>query len=207
MDRTEARLFQVKGERVIRFSKRSDCMKSFATWFVALAAIVMLAGPAAAADAIFIGKVKSIDAEKKTCVLTDLEKKDHTFSLDSDVTINRAGKENKSDLKAGDAVQVCYDKGIVTWTCHYIVVQEGDSKNWMLTRCTFKSYDVRKKQITFTDAEDSKDLTIGTGSARVSLNGDASKVENLKIGDAALVIVDRTTGVDPTLKAFLAWRK
>jgi hypothetical protein len=182
-------------------------MQSFSKWFGALAAIVMLAGPAVAADAIFIGKVKTINAEKKSCVLTGLDNKDHTFALDANATINRAGKESKSDLKVGDAVQVCYDKGLTTWTCHYIVVQEGDAKNWALVRCTFKNYDAATKQITLTDTADSKDFAFAMGDARVCLNGEASKMASMKIGDAAVVIVDRTPGVNPTLKAFLAWRK
>jgi hypothetical protein len=199
--------FLVKGQRAIRFSNRSDCMKVFSTWFGALAAIVMLAGPAAAADTIFIGKVKTVSAEKKTCVLTDAAGKDQNFALDAKVIVNRAGKESHSGLKAGDAVQVCYDPGVVAWTCHYIVVQEGDSKNWTLSRCTFKSYDAAKKQITFTDTADSKDFTFAMGDAKVSLNGEASRMASLKAGDEAVVIVDRTTGVDATLKAFLASRK
>jgi hypothetical protein len=207
VDPNEARPFKVKGERAIRFSKRSDCMTSFSTWFGAVAAIVMLAGPAVANDAIFTGKVKTTNTDKKTCVLTDAAGKDHTFALAATVPINRAGKETNSDLKAGDAVQVCYDPGVTTWTCHYVVVQEGDSKNWILSRCTFKSYDAAKKQITFTDTADSKDLAFATGDAKVRLNGEAGRMEGMKIGDAAFVIVDRTTGVDPILKAFLAWRK
>jgi hypothetical protein len=181
-------------------------MKSFSMWFSAVAAILMLAAPAMAIDAIFTGKVKTTSADKKTCVLTDVSGKDHTFTLDAKVPINRAGKETNSDLKAGDAVQVCYEQGVPS-TCHYIVVQEGDSKNWTLSRCTFKSYDATTKQITFTDTADSKDAAFATGDAKVSLNGEAVRMEGMKIGDAAFVIVDRTTGVAPTLKAFVASRK
>jgi len=179
-------------------------MKFFSTWFGALAAVVMLAAPAAAADAIFVGKVKTINAEKKTCVLTDADGKDHNFALDANVIVNRAGKESNSDLKAGDAVQVCYDPGIATWTCHYILVQEGDTKNWDLSRCTFKSYDAASKKITFTNPAKSTDYEFAVGDARVNLNGKASTMESMKIGDEAFVLVDTKAG---TLKAFLATHK
>ena len=180
-------------------------MKSFSMWSSAVAALLMLAAPALATDAIFTGKVKTTSADKKTFVLTDVAGKDHTFALDAKVPINRAGKETHSDLKVGDAVQVCYEQGAPS-TCHYIVVQEGDSKNWTLTRCTFKGYDATTKQITFTDTADSKDVSFAMGDAKVSLNGEAVRMEGLKIGDAAFVIVDRTTVATPTLKAFLASR-
>ena len=182
-------------------------MKVFSMWSGALAAILMLASQAAASDTIFIGKVKTVNAEKKTCVMTDAAGKDHNFALDAKVIINRAGKESNNGLKAGDAVQVCYDPGLGTWTCHYIVVQEGDSKNWTLSRGNFKSYDAAKKQVTFTDTTDSKDFAFTMGDAKVSLNGEASQMASLRAGDEAVVIVDRTTGADPTLKAFVASRK
>jgi hypothetical protein len=183
-------------------------MKIFSKWFGAVAALVLLAGPAMATDAIFAGKVKSIDVEKKTCVITDPAGKDQAFALDDKVLlINRAGKESKDGLKAGDAVQVCYDAGAATWSCHYIVVQEGDSKNWTLTRCTFKSYDAATKQLTVTDGADSKDITFALGDARVGFNGRPGNMDTMKVGEEAIAIVDRTPGVDPTLKAFLAWRQ
>jgi hypothetical protein len=182
-------------------------MKCFSTWFGALAAVVMLAGQASATDAIFVGKVKTVNAEKKTCVLTDAAGKDHTFALDASLLINRAGKESKNDLKEGDAVQVCYDKGVTKSNAHYIVVQEGDSKNWTLTRATFKGFDAGAKQITFTDTADSKDVTFAMGDARVCLNGEPAKMAGITIGNSAMAIVDRTPGTDPTLKAFLSWRQ
>ena len=46
-------------------------MKSFSKWFSALAALVLLAGPAVAGDAIAAGRVKGIHADKKEFVLTD----------------------------------------------------------------------------------------------------------------------------------------
>ena len=136
-------------------------MKSFSKWFSAMAAVVLLAGPAVAADAIAAGKVKAINADKKEFVLTDSAGKDWTIKLGDNVVINRGGKESKSDLNAGDTVNVCYDKGLLTWTAHYILVQEGDTKNCELVHGTVKSYDADKKQVTFTDRGQGLDLPHG----------------------------------------------
>ena len=57
------------------------------------------------------GKIKGVNANKKEFVLTDSAGKDGTIKLGDNVVINRGGKESQSDLNAGDAVNVCYDKG------------------------------------------------------------------------------------------------
>lgn len=180
-------------------------MKSLSMWVSALAATVLLAASAAAADAISAGKVKSINSDKKEFVLTDAAGKDSTFKLGDNVIINRGGKESKSDLNAEDTVNVCYDKGILTWTAHYILVQEGTSKNCELIRGTVKSYDADKKQLTFTDQQGT-DMIFPTGDAKVRLNKEASRVEDVKIGDGLLAIVEKT-GDKSTLKALMFERK
>jgi Cu/Ag efflux protein CusF len=176
-------------------------MKNLLMWFSAMAAVVMLAGPAVAEDAISAGKVKGVNAEKKDFVLTDSAGKDWTIKLGDDVVINRGGKDSQSDLNAGDAVNVCYDKGILTWTAHYILVQEGNTKNCELVHGTLKNYDVDKKQVTFTDHR-GKDLTFPMGSAKVRLNNADSKIEDIKIGDRALGIVEKD-GDATTLKCLM----
>jgi hypothetical protein len=176
-------------------------MKNLLMWFSAMAAVVMLAGPAVAEDAISAGKVKGVNAEKKDFVLTDSAGKDWTIKLGDDVVINRGGKDSQSDLNAGDAVNVCYDKGILTWTAHYILVQEGNTKNCELVHGTLKNYDVDKKQVTFTDHR-GKDSTFPMGSAKVRLNNADSKIEDIKIGDRALGIVEKD-GDATTLKCLM----
>jgi Cu/Ag efflux protein CusF len=176
-------------------------MKNLLMWFSAMAAVVMLAGPAVAEDAISAGKVKGVNAEKKDFVLTDSAGKDWTIKLGDDVVINRGGKDSQSDLKAGDAVNVCYDKGILTWTAHYILVQEGNTKNCELVHGTLKNYDVDKKEVTFTDHRE-KDWTFPMGSATVRLNKHDSKIEDIKIGDRALGIVEKD-GDTTTLKCLM----
>ena len=176
-------------------------MKNLLMCFGAMAAVVMLAGPAVAEDAVSAGKVKVVNAEKKDFVLTDSAGKDWTIKLGDDVVINRAGKESQSDLNAGDPVNVCYDKGLLTWTAHYILVQEGNTKNCELVHGTLKNYDVDKKEVTFTDHRE-KDWTFPIGSAKVRLNKQDSKIEDIKIGDRALGIVEKD-GDATTLKCLM----
>jgi hypothetical protein len=179
-------------------------MKSISTWVSAMAAIVLVASAASAAD-VAAGKVKSINADKKQFVLTDSADKDWTIKLGDDVVMNRGGKISNSDLKAGDAVNVCYDKGLLSLTAHYVLVQVGDTKNCELVLGSVKSYDTEKKQLGFTNAA-GKDLTFVMGDANVRLNKEDSKVENIKIGDHALAIVE-TKGDKVTLKTLMAERK
>jgi hypothetical protein len=176
-------------------------MKNLLMCFGAMAAVVMLAGPAVAEDAVSAGKVKVVNAEKKDFVLTDSAGKDWTIKLGDDVVINRGGKDSQSDLNAGDVVNVCYDKGILTWTAHYILVQEGNTKNCELVHGTLKNYDVDKKEVTFTDHRE-KDWTFPMGSAKVRLNKQDSKIEDIKIGDRALGIIEKD-GDATTLKCLM----
>lgn len=168
-------------------------MKCFTKWLGATLAVALLANTAAAADMVSSGKVKSVNGESKSFVLTDAENKDFTFKLADDVLVNRGGKESNSDLKAGDTINVFYDKGIVTWTAKYILVKDGKSQNWGLYRGSVKSYDADKKELTFTDL-DKKDMTYSTSNATVRLNRASSKIDDVKIGDRVLVILDTHDG-------------
>jgi phosphate-selective porin len=162
-------------------------------WFSALLAIALLASTAAAADTVASGKIKSINADNKTFVLTDSADKDYTFKLGGDLVINRAGKEGKSDLKTGDSVSVCYDPGVFSWTSHYILIHEGATKNSTLSHGTFKSYDTEKKQLAFTDSL-KKDTMYAMGDAMVRVNMKDSTVQDLKIGEHALLITNNVAG-------------
>jgi Cu/Ag efflux protein CusF len=164
-------------------------MMCLTKWISTTLAIALLASTAAATDAVSSGKVKSVNADNKTFVLTEDTGKDYTFKLGDNLVINRAGKEGTSDLKPDDAISVCYDKGVLTWTAHYILVREGASKNCELVRGNVKEYDADKKELTFT-GEDKKDLTFAMGKAVVRLNMEDAKIENVKIGDHVLLIVD-----------------
>jgi Cu/Ag efflux protein CusF len=180
-------------------------MKILSKWAGVLVAIVVLAGPAAAADAVAAGKVKTMDSVKKEVVLTDSAGKDATFKFGDNLIINRDGKESPSDLKVGDAVNVCYDKGLVTWTAHYILVQEGDSKKCWLVHGTVKSFDADKNELALTDSN-GKDMTCATGTAKVRLNKEDSKLAIVKIGDKCLAVLE-PVGEKAILKSLIIERK
>jgi hypothetical protein len=180
-------------------------MTSFSKCASAMVAIVLLAGMASAADAISSGKVKAVHADKKELVLTDAGGKDRTIKLGANIVINHGGKESKSDLNVGDMVAVCHDNGTFTWTAHYILVKKGASKNWKLVQGAFKGYDTDKKQLAFTDHA-GKDLSFAWGDGKVRLNGEYTSVDNIKIGDKGLFILDKS-GDATTLKAVMLKRK
>ena len=74
--------------------------------------VVLLLGltmPVMAADA--QGKVKTIDADKNTFVMTDANNKNWTFELTKECKVTINDKESKlSDLKADDRVAITYEK-------------------------------------------------------------------------------------------------
>jgi hypothetical protein len=162
-------------------------------WIAATTAMVLLAGSVAATDTVAGGKVKSVNADNKTFVLTDSANKDFTFQYGDKLVVNRAGKEGKTDLKTGDAINICYDKGETQFTAHYILVQEGNSKNCELVRGNVKGYDAVKKELTFTN-EGKKDSTYAMGGASVRFQMIDHKIENVASGDPALLIVDLIDG-------------
>lgn len=179
-------------------------MMSSMKWVGSVSAIILLAGVATAADHLAAGKIKGVNADKKEFVLSTSEGKDVTFKFGENVVINREHKEGGTDLKTGDAVNVAYDKGVLNWTAQYILIQEGESKNCQLVRCAFKSYDADKKVLAYTDGQ-GKDGTIPMGASKVRLNGQDSRVEDMKIGDKAWAIV-RTDGDKTTLIDLMAER-
>lgn len=166
-------------------------MKCISKWAGSVVAILFLAGAVAAADNLIAGKVKSVDAEKKSFVLTDGAGKDTTFKLGDEVVINRGGKESGSGLKADDQVSICYNQGTLAWTAHYILVKEGDTKDYQLMRGSFKNYDTEKKTFTYTD-KDGKDWTHAMNGVKVRLNMNPSKISDIKIGDSTLVVVEES---------------
>jgi hypothetical protein len=180
-------------------------MKCLTKWLSATLAIALMASTAAAADTVASGKVKSIDADGKTFVLTDNAKKDFTFKLGDNLVVNREGNETKTGLKSGDWIDVCYDKGVLTWTAHYILVREGTSKHCDLIRGNIKSYDADKQELTFTN-EIKKDSTYSMGKAMVRVNMEDAKIASVKIGDHALLIVDTIKGSSPTLRSVMVDR-
>jgi len=168
-------------------------MRSLATWGGAILAVLVLASAATAADAIAAGRVKNVDAGKKEFVLTDAAGKDFTFKVNDQTIMNRGGKESQSDLSKDDSIFVQYDKGVVTWAAKYILIREGDSKNWELAQGKLKSYEPDKKYFTYTN-EEGKDATFPAGEAKAWRDSKEAKFEELKLGEPVLLIVAKEGG-------------
>jgi Cu/Ag efflux protein CusF len=189
----QAHPFISKGQRARGFQTRSFKMMCLSNWISATLAIALMASTATAANTIGTGRVKSIDADNKTFILTDAEKKDHTFKIGDNLVVNRDGKETKASLKTGEWVDLCYDKGLLTWTVHYVLVREGKSEKCDLYFGSIKSYNADKKELTFTD-QIKKDMTYSMGEASVRVNMEDAKIGSIKTGDHALLIVDSGDG-------------
>jgi hypothetical protein len=166
----------------------------------AVLAVMFLARSANAADDIAVGKVKSVDAENQQFVLTDNAGKEWTFKLGDKFVVNRGGQESQGALKAGDAILVHYDSGVVNRSAKYVLVQEGDSMHWTMAHGNFKSFDAGTKHFTFTDPN-GKDYTYPMGNATVSLNHEKSTINEIKIGDHVLALLDATG--NPAILKFL----
>jgi len=165
-------------------------MRNVITMSGVVLAVLVLASAASAADSIAAGRVKGVNADKKEFVLTDADGKDFTFKLADKTVMNRGGKESQSDLSAGDSVFVCHDKGVLTWTARYILIREGDSKNWELAHGKVKGYEGEKKYLTITD-DAGADLTYPAAKAKAWINNKEHKFDDLKIGEPVLMILDK----------------
>jgi len=176
-------------------------MRSKIVFGGAVLTVLFLASAATAAETIAKGKVKSVDATKKEFVFTDTAVgKDFTIKLSDKTVLNRGGKESKSELVPGDFVYLDYEKGVLTWMAKYILVREGDSKDWELTRGKVKGYEGEKQYLTVTD-DAGADLTYRASDAKAWINNKEHKFEDLKIGEPVLMVLAREkTGV-----AHLKW--
>ena len=144
-----------------------------------------------AAHALSTGKVKAVNVDQNEFVLTEAGGgKEWTFKLGGDVVINRGGNESPSGLKTDDVVVVCSANGTASRTAHYILVKEGNTKDWKLVRGTFKNYDAAKREFTYSETG-GRDKTYPMGDASVRLNMKASRIEDIKTGDNTLAIVER----------------
>jgi hypothetical protein len=180
-------------------------MMRFSKWVIAVAASVLLAGVAAAANTLSTGTIKSVNADKREFVLTDTAGKDETFKLANDAVINRGGKEGPDDLRPDDLVSVCHAKGSLKSTVHYVLVKEGDTKEWKLVHGTFKNYDADRKEFTNTEMG-GKDKTYSISTATVRLNMHKSRIEDIRVGDDTLVIVS-PVGDKMKMTALMVTRK
>lgn len=157
------------------------------------------------AESIAAGKVKSVDQAKHEFVLTESTGKDRTIKLSENVVINRAGLDGQTELKAKDTICAFCDKNAVIWTATYILVQEGESKNWTLGHGDVTAYDPEKKEITYTD-DQGRPWTYSTIDVKVYINKVESKPESIKIGEHLLALLQKA-GDRTTLKNIYITRK
>jgi Cu/Ag efflux protein CusF len=85
-------------------------MKRFLSLLMVLALVLLFAGTAGAAEKA-AGKIKAVNPEKTQLTLTDKDGKEWTFELAPTAKVRLGDKEGKlADLKAGDQVEITYDK-------------------------------------------------------------------------------------------------
>jgi Cu/Ag efflux protein CusF len=171
------------------------------------ALLVGLTTRAYGAEATARGKIKSIEAEKKQFVLTDLNGKDWTFTLAENPIIRSAEKEGKfTDLKPGDDVSIVYDKGLTQFTAQYILSHQGDTKGLEVGFGSLKTFDADKKQLVLTDPN-GKDWTFKMADdAKIRLADKEAKPNDLKLGDKMTVVYTKQ-GNDLTVEEANAIRK
>jgi Cu/Ag efflux protein CusF len=169
--------------------------------------LVGLTARACGAEATARGKVKSIEADKKQFILTDLNGKDWTFTVADNTIIRTADKETKlADLKPGDDVSIVYDKGVTQFTANYILNHQGDTKGLEVGFGALKLFDPDKKQLVLTDPN-GKDWTFRMADdAKVRLSDKEAKPADLKLGDKLTVVFEKK-GNDLTVQDVHAMRK
>jgi len=162
-------------------------------WGFAILAALLLCGAASAADTIAAGHVKRVNAEKREFVMVDGNNKEITFKLSDNTVMNRGGRESQSDLSGGDSVYVYHDAGLLTWTAKYVLIREGDSKNWELAHGKLKGYDGEKLNFTYT-SDGGRDMTHSAAFARAWVNNREVQFDDLQIGDSVLLMFARSGG-------------
>jgi hypothetical protein len=183
-------------------------MRHLSKGIVALVAVVVFAANALAVEAVGRGKVVSVDAAKNQFVV-DENGKNNTFTLGDNVIINRGGKEIKfADIKPGDQVQIAYDKGLVTWTAHYVLVTDDANKTWQLGRGKVKAWDAKKNEMVLTDLNNKEwTFSVPIGS-KVQVNTEAKKMDDIKVGEMVSIIYEEKEGSQtPVAHAVIAQRK
>jgi Cu/Ag efflux protein CusF len=158
-----------------------------------------VSAPARAEEKVFRDKVKSVNAEKKTFMITDEKGKDWTFMLAETCVINDGEKGSLANLKAGDEVTILYDAGLTANTAHYVFVHNDKNKDRDLARGAVKSWDGDKKELTITELN-GKDRTFNIGGdAKVQLSGKEAKITDLKLGDKVTMVFEGKGGKSTVL--------
>lgn len=189
----------------ISFLREGEFMKAQTQLFGVAVVMLAIVGDLVASESIGVGKIKSVDLKKRDFVFTDEMGKDRTVKYDEDTVINRGGRDGQSDLKANDSVCIYYETSGLSWRANYILVQEGESKNWSLAHGTVKSRDSDKKEITYID-DKGRSWTYSTANVSVFINRAEAKVESIKIGERVMTLLQKA-GDQTMLKSLYVTRK
>lgn len=157
------------------------------------------------AESIATGKIKGVELEKRQFVFTDQTGTDRTVKYDEDTVINRGGRDGQSDFKVDDAICLYYETSGLMWRASYVLIQEGDTKNWSLGHGNVKSINAEKNEMTYVD-DKGRDWTYPTSSATVFINRTKSKVESIKVGEHVMALLQKA-GDRTTLKSLYVTRK
>jgi len=170
--------------------------------------LFLLAGTAMGSDALATESSRASTPTKASLSDRFRRQGPYVSKLGDKVVVNRGGTEGKSDLKAGDAVNVSYSKGLATWTAKYILVQEGDSKTGSWHKAVSRVMTADKKEIVCTDAQRRiASMTMGDAKVRMcKKEAKEAKVEDITIGDRVLMIL-QTAGEKKTLQTLMFERK
>ena len=124
------------------------------------------------------------------------------FPNDSDGNAFRAAWP----LFAGPAGYTLVDPPAYTdgLTSYSSFISEFKSKNCELIRGSVKNYDADKNELTFTN-DVKRDSTYSIGKAMVRVNMENAKIDSIKTGDTALIIVDTVEGKS-TLRSVMVHR-
>jgi hypothetical protein len=167
--------------------------------------VITFVGNLAAAEAVATGTVKSVDLGKREFILTDSMGKDRTVEYDEEMIVNRGGRDGQSELKTNDAICLYYEPGGLVWSANYILVQEGDTRNWSIGHGNVKSNETEKKEIAFIDDQGRK-WTYSTDGVPVFVNRTKSKIESIKVGEHVMALQQKA-GDRTTLKGLYITRK
>ena len=161
-------------------------------WLAAGVAMVVLAIPALAAEAIARGKIKSTTPDKNEFVLTHTDGKDNTYKVGDNFIVNRDGKNVKfADIKAGDDASVGYDAGVLNRTAMYVLVHDETRKNLDLGRGKVKAWDKDKSELVITDLNNKEHTFSMPLTSTVQVNTEVKKMDEIKVGEYVWIISEK----------------
>jgi hypothetical protein len=163
-------------------------------WFLGMLAVALLMGLTARANAADTqGRIKNVNADKATFVMTDENGKDWTFKAGDGIQVHRNDKAvTLRDLQEGDEVRITYAKDNNTLVASNIKVTAVATANTE-TRGKIKSINPDKNEFVLSDKEGNDWRFRMSDKAKVQVgNNKAGTLQDLKVGEAVLVTYKKT---------------